>query len=199
LDHRAGPFFEASLAASSIGARAKQLGHSLPRRHSKSDGIHLWHFVNDPVTTVEMMARLEHYKQELGLPADNNIVEIFPKQAKFDAADKGRGSWINICYFGEGRRLCPSKGSIEEFLDQAEKLAAANSTAITEEPEPDDQPDEEPGVKPPVEALIVRTVRVLNGELKGVKQGGTAGRNDAAFSFFAWMRDYPDRIGSSCS
>jgi hypothetical protein len=169
-----------------FAAMVEDLGLPLIATYSKSDGVHLWHFVKDPISTAEMMARLEHYKKELGLPADNNIVEIFPKQAKFDATDKGRGSWINICYFGEGRRLCPGKGPIEEFLDQAEKLAAA----IAEEPELDDQADEEPGAKPPVEELIARTVKVLNGELNGVKKGGTAGRNDAAFSFFVWTRDY---------
>lgn len=71
---------------------------------SKSGGHHIYIFFDDFIPVVKARKILERFKELLSIDKlcknDNKMgLEIFPKQNKLTASDKG--SWINLPYYGE--------------------------------------------------------------------------------------------------
>jgi len=73
---------------------------------SKSGGVHLYVFLIDPVTAEVMMRKLKSWANVLGIGRNTEgkkgkgyTTEIFPKQV-----DASTGNWINLPYFGQGKK-----------------------------------------------------------------------------------------------
>lgn len=85
---------------------------------TKSDGIHLYWFLDEPTPAHIVRDTLKVYAKTLGLPTSGKgAVEIFPKQDKLSDGEGGSG--INLPFFG-GSRLPYINGefrSIHEFFD----------------------------------------------------------------------------------
>jgi putative DNA primase/helicase len=177
---------EANQTPEFLAERARDLEIPVIATYSKSRAVHLYLFSSEPMPAPEMIRHLKEFREALGLP---DKIEIFPKQESFDPDDDGIGNWINLPFFGSTRLLCPGDGDVGEFLMRAE--SAAQWFAATRKG--DDEVEESEGIDsddcPDPAELIERTIKVLLGEIKGPKKA-VEGRNDAAFCFFVWMRDY---------
>lgn len=91
---------------------------------SKSGGAHIYIFLNEPVTALEMQTKLREIAASLGYGKS----EIFPKQTRL-LLDKGDlGNWLNMPYFSGDkttRFAVKSTGTgmtVEEFLTEAEEM-----------------------------------------------------------------------------
>jgi hypothetical protein len=91
-----------------IEARVGACGFPLVVCSSKSGGAHLYVFLVDPVAAELMMQKLRLWANALGLKTNISgtkgggreyEVEVFPKQARADI-----GNWINLPYFGTGKK-----------------------------------------------------------------------------------------------
>ncbi|OHE66408.1 MAG: hypothetical protein A2001_19265 [Treponema sp. GWC1_61_84] len=93
---------------------------------SKSGGIHLYAFFSDPEGAGSVRALLGDIVQALGLPAGT---ERFPKQKEI--AEGGTGSWINLPYYGDTRRMIKADGS-EAPLEEALASCEAGRRGVAE-------------------------------------------------------------------
>lgn len=84
--------------------------HSLPLIpfRSKSGGLHLYIFFNEPIAAKIVISLLQEFRTLLGL---SNKTEIFPKQSKLE--ENATGNWINLPYF--------NAENTERYLIQGEK------------------------------------------------------------------------------
>lgn len=89
---------------------------------SKSNGAHLWCFLEEPLPVKDVHRVTKRFLKVLGLPDDN---EVFPKQETMQVDRKG--SWINLPYFNGDVRV-GFDGSKELSLE--EFLASANQALI---------------------------------------------------------------------
>jgi uncharacterized protein with PIN domain len=90
VDH----YEDRDLIADIVG-NISELGLPLCCTRSKSGGVHIWCFFQEPMAASKARAMAEKYRKQLKLPADH--IDIFPKQDK--AHDVG--NWVNMPYFGE--------------------------------------------------------------------------------------------------
>lgn len=101
----------------------------LPCR-SKSGGVHLYIFFNEPVRADMAKAVLTRWARELEV---DGVDCIYPKQGKLTVNSEGerqKGNWINLPYYGQEDkgtdRFAVSNGkrlTLEAFLLQAESMA----------------------------------------------------------------------------
>ena len=87
---------------------------------TKSDGAHVYLFLNEPVSAADMMVRLRELAAFIGFGES----EVYPKQDTV-LRDRGDvGSWLNMPYFGETRYAVRADGrglTAEAFLNLAER------------------------------------------------------------------------------
>jgi hypothetical protein len=86
---------------------------------SKSNGLHLFVHVKDPVTSAGLQFRLK----EMAAMLKHGGAEVFPKQHSVALERGDLGSWLNMPYFGDTRRAYNDDGtfmSLEEFLSRIE-------------------------------------------------------------------------------
>lgn len=80
-----------------IAAKTKHLPCVLTL--SKSGGIHIWFFFNEPVNAAAVLVKMRAIAASLGFAKH----EIFPKQTT-RATATDTGNWINLPYFGDSRK-----------------------------------------------------------------------------------------------
>ncbi len=85
---------------------------------SKSGGLHIYAFFDDPIPAKTAISIMTRFKEILGLSKD---IEVFPKQAKLEPGQVG--NWINLPYYEAGpnckRNLLDSDGNEITHLDGA--------------------------------------------------------------------------------
>lgn len=102
---------------------------------SKSGGAHLYIFFSEPVDAALVQQKLTEWCVALGHAKnpDDRKTEIFPKQKRLKAKEKG--SWINLPYYKEGDTARPAINRdgttlpLELFLTVAE-MKRVNETAL---------------------------------------------------------------------
>lgn len=99
--------------------KIKELGLPLVPTYSKSRGVHLWLFLNEPVSAALVRDKLRKMAVSLG----HGTAEVFPKQDSIVAEKGDIGNWINMPYFGDSRKLIyqntNKEGSLENFIETA--------------------------------------------------------------------------------
>ncbi len=112
---------EYNIKAEDVLRRCQEEDYPFIACASKSEGIHLFLFMAQPVEARLMQLRLREMAATLGYGGS----EVFPKQSTV-ALDRGDlGSWLNMPYFGDTRWAYKPDGTkipLEEFLDLADKL-----------------------------------------------------------------------------
>lgn len=112
---------EYNIKAIDVLRRCEEEGYPFIACASKSDGIHLFLFMAQPVEAKLFQMRLREMAATLGYGGS----EVFPKQSKVELDRGDLGSWLNMPYFGDARwayRPDGTKMPIKEFLDLADKL-----------------------------------------------------------------------------
>ncbi|MEH6519201.1 MAG: VapE domain-containing protein [Halioglobus sp.] len=89
------------------------LGLPLVVTKSKSNGAHLWLFLNEPVSAELVRNALTGWACALGYPG----IEVFPKQSTLRSR-QDTGNWINLPYFGDARTLAGG-GDLGAFVVKA--------------------------------------------------------------------------------
>lgn len=109
-----------------IGATLQKIseaGFPLIATTTKSGGLHLWLFVDKPVTAELMQRKLKEMAAALGFGGS----EIFPKQTQVLISRGDIGSWINMPYFNHevttrhGVYIDGAVQTAEEFIEFANK------------------------------------------------------------------------------
>lgn len=116
---------------------------------SKSGGLHLFLFVQEPVEAALMRSTLSDIAASMGFAGS----EIFPKQTKLLVEQGDQGNWIVMPYFGgdyggklkmqHGIKKSGAEMTISEFLTHSEKLkvpAADLSTVRVKKPKKERPP-----------------------------------------------------------
>lgn len=109
-------------------AHVKELGLPLVVCRSKSGGVHLYCFTEEPVPADWMRDRLAEWTAALGLSAKT---EQFPKQS-VRGGDDDVGNGINLPYFNVEESPRPAiidgePGTLEQFIEKAEALRLPSS------------------------------------------------------------------------
>lgn len=115
-------------------ARVRAFGIPLVVCRTKSGGLHLYLFTNEPVQAKSLRKYLKKWSTILG----HGGSEIFPKQDRIQEPD-GVGSWINLPYFDGDRTLryaiADGKAlTLSGFLDHADAVAVSADALKTWKP-----------------------------------------------------------------
>lgn len=104
----------------------KDCGLSLVPTLSKSGGVHVWCFLEEPIPAPEAHAIAEAMREKLGLPKEH--IDIFPK----DFSPTDIGHWVNIPYYGDAC-FCIGETGLEKLtMDQFLEFANDRITTLAD-------------------------------------------------------------------
>lgn len=102
-----------------LEARIRELNLPVVMCRSKSDGVHLYLFASEAVSSRLVQSRLIEFAAVLGYGG----CEVFPKQV-MRIKETDYGNWINLPYFGDTRRAIHDgvELNLNQFMDAAESM-----------------------------------------------------------------------------
>lgn len=162
-----------------VEQRCAVLGLPLLPTRTKSGGVHLYCFAQEPLPAALLRTKLEEWAVALGYGG----AEVFPKQAKL-SSERDTGNWINMPYFNAAadktERYGIYKGTqltLTQFCERAETIRV--TVAVLEELELPTSEDFEAG--PPCLQSLARS---------GFPEGM---RNDGLFAVGVYLKKrWPD-------
>jgi hypothetical protein len=115
-----------------IIGKVKELNLPLIPCRSKSGGLHLYLFLEEPIEAILLQGKLKEFSIKLGY----GNCEIFPKQTVILVERGDMGQWINIPYFDHENTtrygIFPdgTKMDVQDFVAQVEKLKLTTKTLL---------------------------------------------------------------------
>lgn len=131
----------------------KQSALPLVPGRSKSGGIHLYLFLQEPVPARVIRAKLLDWAADLGFGGS----EVFPKQEAVDTSKGDLGSWLNMPYFNDdndtsryGIKAGGLAQALPEFLALAESSRVADLSKVkkAQKPQKEGEKKRRPGGNP---------------------------------------------------